>query len=1009
MKILTIAFKNINSLRGEHSVSFDQLPLSEAGIFAITGPTGSGKSTLLDVITLALFNQIPRLKKKISKNELESIGGIITRHTKEAFASIEYQVGPKKYTSSWSISRGRKDQLRDYEMFIYDEHGKPLDLKKSEIPGHNEQIIGLSYNQFIQSIILSQGEFSKFIKAGKNERGLLLEKITGTDIYRKVSRTCYEKYKALKTEIAQEKQLMGEIQLLDEETLQKLKDEQTQIQQKKTSFDKELLSLQKLAQVKEELTKNLDLVEQHKVQLASVINQKEAGKIDDESLAKHEQLIPLIPDITKLEEAVKAKEIAERSLQAAKTELLSWEQKLQTALDKMSQLVRAEVNKENFTELMSQFETEIGNMDRDILNLRNQGASLRLDIKGNLANGKLGIDGDAHPGQALEKLKEIRSAIDQVIAKNPALAKEDTSTILDKLSQETEQIGILNDINQLLENEQKNKNQEQLLNEEKVKASKEQQANTALLKTNLALVKSLESEHLLLLKQKEDALKIANLETYRDKLVKGEACPLCGSLEHPYSEHLSEVDLSQQETQINKNTEQQKNEKIKLEELQKLAHQIEHKLTQYEKELANTKENCATISSEIKTLTRKLPNTIKLDPAAIANQLEKLDKQVADKKAIVAIKQQNDELTLVTKQFEKLANILDDYKTLDKERKSKYTGLDAKDACNEIQNEYVSAQTKIAGTDAGIVKDKDSIVQLDLTIKTLDESLKKPIEKLNYTNFKEAKKAILSEERVLQIKTKRESINKEIIELESKIEALTSRNKQLHILDTQQAVPLLQIQQNLTEKREELSALAKQEGAITQQLIGDAAQHKRHAAREKGIQKLNEQFEIWSHMNQMIGDSLGNKFANFAQGLTLKNLMVFANRRLQHLTDRYLLDPSSSGESLMVIDQYQGNIQRSVSTLSGGEVFILSLALALSLSDMASKNVSLESLFIDEGFGTLDQETLDIAMNTLEKLQSESQKTVGVISHVTALKERINVQIKMKKNAQGYSTIELQS
>jgi exonuclease SbcC len=130
---------------------------------------------------------------------------------------------------------------------------------------------------------------------------------------------------------------------------------------------------------------------------------------------------------------------------------------------------------------------------------------------------------------------------------------------------------------------------------------------------------------------------------------------------------------------------------------------------------------------------------------------------------------------------------------------------------------------------------------------------------------------------------------------------------------------------------------------------------------------------------------------------------------LKNLSDRYLLNKPVGDGPLTVLDQYQGNIQRSVTTLSGGESFLISLALALSLSDMASKNVKLESLFIDEGFGTLDQDTLEIAMNTLEKLQTESQKTVGVISHVETLKERINVQIKLQKDAMGYSSILVES
>jgi len=117
--------------------------------------------------------------------------------------------------------------------------------------------------------------------------------------------------------------------------------------------------------------------------------------------------------------------------------------------------------------------------------------------------------------------------------------------------------------------------------------------------------------------------------------------------------------------------------------------------------------------------------------------------------------------------------------------------------------------------------------------------------------------------------------------------------------------------------------------------------------RKKEITVLNQELKKWSLLNDLIGDSKGNNFANFAQGLTLQNLLVYANRRLENISDRYLLDKPEKDGALIVIDKYQGNISRSVTTLSGGESFLISLALALSLSDMASKRVALECLFID--------------------------------------------------------------
>jgi exonuclease SbcC len=165
----------------------------------------------------------------------------------------------------------------------------------------------------------------------------------------------------------------------------------------------------------------------------------------------------------------------------------------------------------------------------------------------------------------------------------------------------------------------------------------------------------------------------------------------------------------------------------------------------------------------------------------------------------------------------------------------------------------------------------------------------------------------------------------------------------------------------------------------------------------------------WELLNQLIGDANGKRFNDFAQDLTLQQLLALANIRLAQLIDRYQIASPRPEEddSLVAVDNHMGGQRRSVKTLSGGETFILSLSLALALSDLAAKNVEINSLFIDEGFGTLDSETLDQTIDTLEKFQSESSKTIGIISHVEALKERIGTQIQLERNGQGYSSLKV--
>jgi exonuclease SbcC len=155
--------------------------------------------------------------------------------------------------------------------------------------------------------------------------------------------------------------------------------------------------------------------------------------------------------------------------------------------------------------------------------------------------------------------------------------------------------------------------------------------------------------------------------------------------------------------------------------------------------------------------------------------------------------------------------------------------------------------------------------------------------------------------------------------------------------------------------------------------------------------------DLWQRLDSLVGSAKGDKFRKFAQGLTLDHLLHLANRHLARLHGRYLLRRKLSGElELDIVDGWQGDVARDTRTLSGGESFLVSLALALSLSDLVSKKTSIDSLFLDEGFGTLDGDTLDIALNALDTLNATG-KMIGIISHVESLKERIPAQIRVEK------------
>ncbi|MEP4076994.1 AAA family ATPase [Haloferula sp.] len=181
----------------------------------------------------------------------------------------------------------------------------------------------------------------------------------------------------------------------------------------------------------------------------------------------------------------------------------------------------------------------------------------------------------------------------------------------------------------------------------------------------------------------------------------------------------------------------------------------------------------------------------------------------------------------------------------------------------------------------------------------------------------------------------------------------------------------------------------------------------KQAKQEAALKQDRDMMKSWDLLHALIGSGDGRKFRRFAQGISLDVLVRHANRHLERLSERYQLRRTEGQElELEIVDLFQAGVSRPMSSLSGGESFLASLALALGLSDLAGRNVQIDSLFIDEGFGSLDPETLDVALSALEILRL-SNKTVGVISHVELLKERISTQIEVRRLPGGRSQLKV--
>ncbi len=299
---------------------------------------------------------------------------------------------------------------------------------------------------------------------------------------------------------------------------------------------------------------------------------------------------------------------------------------------------------------------------------------------------------------------------------------------------------------------------------------------------------------------------------------------------------------------------------------------------------------------------------------------------------------------------------------------------------------------------------EQAIAEREQRLQIAEAEFKQRLTLMGFSTETDFQAATLSEEQRQQLAQQAQQLAEAQTALNAKyrehtLQLASEQRKQLsdQPLDTLKAehAVLLQTQKNLQQDI----------GGLQQKLQHNETLKQQHQQHAESIAAQKSETQRWEQLHELIGSADGKKYRNFAQGLTFELMIAHANRQLHQMSDRYLLTRNTSHPlELSVVDNYQAGEIRSTKNLSGGEGFIVSLALALGLSNMASKNVRVDSLFLDEGFGTLDEDALDTALETLAGLQ-QTGKLIGVISHVAALKERISQQIHVSPQAGGRSVI----
>lgn len=1021
MKILAIRGCNLASIDGEFEVDFRKEPLASAGIFAITGHTGAGKTTILDAMCIALYRETPRLENInggpiIDTNiRIGDIRTILRKGKIQGYAEVDFlAIDGKEYRVRWCVARTNKNptgNFKNAETYITDlSTGERRSLSVTEHKTLIPQLIGLEYQQFTRSVMLAQGCFAAFLKANDDEKAKMLSALTDTGIYGRISAAIYAKAKKAAEEI---KELDATLQLYkpeDDDKIAAIKEEietlgkELKLKRENSEVLKTKLEwLMGLADINEKIA----LAQE---ELAAAKEKLEKEKIEIQRLELIDSVQPIRDDYTSLCDT-------RRQYTGDKQQLLLLEKQLEekdAAFEKAKERVDAAVaNQERINAEYLEKQPVIAQA-RGVEEQYAKNHRLHEEVAGDIKQMRVNI----------EKYGAYIAACDKRLA-ILTVEQEEKKMWFGKNAHYSAAIPM---IPAIIANVK-------AIEEDKLVVGKKEKA--------IASVRELlakHEEHLVKARESEEALKqtmASEIATLRKRLVQGEPCPVCGSRHHENVEVAANL-LQEEELERMKETNS------------KLINHLESNISDCNKEI---QELLATIESRNSSIIRN--HNANLTYLAGIEDAETL---LAGKSAAKEL----DTLFTNWNSFKERQQTITNEMDVSKTDKAGHL-LRVQDIEKELKEEIA----KIEAVEESMKREKELLQTLLGEWKTSDEMQQHYISAIANANklFADATQHKAEVESVRgRLKGQKSAKAQQLADAAAKMETLLGKvnsflalrddNMDMDTLDTLLLVDhsaiaamrgkINRLVQALTEaetkKREREQRLTEHNNAtikpnceetadnmketlqqlekemekdsnrvtqINAQLLEDKKKReefKKYSAEYAG--KM-EQKAHWDALDSMFGSATGDKLTKFAQEYTLDILLGVANEHLADMTKRYrLARVSDTGMDIKVIDLDMMSESRSASSLSGGETFIVSLALSLALSSLSSNRMKIESLFIDEGFGTLDQEILQTALMMLDKLQSNGRK-IGVISHLTGMLDQIPVKVNVVRLSPGRSKVEI--
>lgn len=952
MKLKKLKIHNIASI-ADAEIDFEGWQLRDESIFLICGETGSGKTTILDAICLALYNRTPRLSQASIRDSYVDVNGesitltnpvqYVRKGSWEASIELDFESGGKFWKSIWSTHRANRNPEGKFQTITWEllDIGNGISSKGSEA----ETVTGLSFDEFRRTTMLAQGEFTAFLKSRDDEKSAILEKITGTGIYKKIGKLIGEKFREASTVCNSKSETIRALKenILDEAEEARIKAEIAGLKAKADKLERERTEHDRIAKSLEEIP-----------------------RLEKEISGHRENLEKSSEECSRLKGSIAYAEDFLRNKEDRISEL----ERYFASVSEHSGMYTGFEGIRNALEKIEESEKRISEAGRSISTLKTTLAALETEKKLCLEVSRQKEE------ESCRKSEELKNLTDQQAARNP-----------ESLRKELDAIGI---IRALLQKDE----------EHTILRAEDERVQAMFRETS----------------QLYERVKESNTQWAKDAragLTVGGECPVCGQViaTQEYLESISDAHFESVLRPV----------------------QEALKLRQEEKDRTSAKLlECVT---QIKVLKERLQMVCEgkeftdISDARyneVSRQLKACDKAA-------------EEITLATKEF---SSLLDESKKAEKA---------LTDVCVKFENCKVNLQSQ------------GSIIETETT--RIAEATSEAAGKISITGWKEiwsndrqafidrlrneAKKYADAQTEYRShngvIGTIREGMTsirlcyKEILSLmpsfadvpcgESvKTDRLESRLNELKS-DISRSLTGISDARTLidghkkTAGRHEYKVIRKRleditpELNVTNQAIGSYAKTLEDSIRNrkgleedlKLLEKLEKDRDQWKALNDVFGKKDGDYFQKIAQGFIMNDILSKANFYLKTMSGRYRLEAQPGTLNILMIDLEQGGVPRSTSTISGGESFIISLALALGLSSSGTGKISADILFIDEGFGSLSEDYLNTVIETLERLHDTSGKKVGIISHVEALRQRINTKILTTRTNGSTSKVEIKT